>query len=279
VLECVVNVSEGRRTEVVAEIAATAGDDLLDLHTCFDHHRSVLTLVGEEAPRLVAAAAVARLDLRAHVGAHPRIGVLDVVPFVPLGDTSMAAAVAARDDFAMWAATTLELPAFLYGPERSLPDVRRGAFGSLDPDLGPLLPHLSAGAVAVGARPLLVAYNLWLGQTDLTTARRLAASLRGPAVRALGMQVGEQVQVSMNLIDPVTAGPAEVWDAVAAELSIERAELVGLVPQAVLDRVPQNRWATLDLSADRTIEARLAQRSRKAERTRQAPRTRRTDES
>lgn len=257
------NVSEGRRPEIVAEIAEAAGPDLLDVHTCADHHRSVLTVVGEDAPRAIAAAAVARLDLRTHAGAHPRIGVLDVVPFVPLGDTAMTAALAARDDFAVWAAETLRLPVFLYGPERSLPEVRRGAFGSLDPDAGPLSPHPSAGAVAVGARPLLVAYNLWIAGADVSTARRLASSLRGPAVRALGMQVGDEVQVSMNLIDPMAVGPAEVWDAVATEVPIDRAELVGLVPEAVLDTVPASRWTQLDLAADRTIEARLARRARR----------------
>jgi glutamate formiminotransferase len=260
VLECVVNISEGRRPDVVAAVAAAAGDDLLDVHTCADHHRSVLTLVGEDAPRAVATAAVARLDLRTHAGAHPRIGVLDVVPFVPLHGTTARAAQAARDDFGAWIAATLEVPVFFYGPERSLPDVRRGAFSTLAPDLGPSVPHPSAGGVAVGTRPPLVAYNLWLADTDLLTARRLAAELRGPAVRALGLQVGDEVQVSMNLVDPDVVGPADVWDAVAAEVTVARAELVGLVPESVLQRIRPQRWETLDLAADKTIEARLARR-------------------
>jgi len=262
VLECVINISEGRDTDVVAAIAASAGDDLLDVHTCADHHRSVLTLVGEDAPRAVAREAVERLDLRAHAGAHPRIGVLDVVPFVPLGDTPLRAAMAARDDFAEWASGALGLPCFLYGPERALPDVRRGAFTSLPPDLGPARPHPSAGAVAVGARPLLVAYNLWLAEPDLALARRVAAGLRGPTVRALGLQVGDQVQVSMNLVAPDQTGPADVWDQVTAQTPVARAELVGLVPRTVLDRIDASRWTQLDLAPDRTIEARLGRPTR-----------------
>jgi glutamate formiminotransferase len=264
VLECVVNVSEGRRPEVVAALAAAAGADLLDVHTCGDHHRSVLTLVGEDAPRAVARAAVELLDLRHHTGAHPRIGVLDVVPFVPLNSTPMRAAIAARDEFAGWAAGTLGLPCFLYGPERSLPDIRRGAFTTLTPDVGPTAPHPSAGAVAVGARRLLVAYNLWLAESDLDAARRAASAVRSDAVRALGLAVGDQVQVSMNLIDPERVGPAAVWDLVAALAPVARAELVGLVPASVLDAVPSERWAQLDLGADRTIEARLAERARRS---------------
>ena len=207
-LECVINISEGRDLEVVAAIAAAAGPDLLDVHTDADHNRSVLTVVGEDAPRAVARAAVERLDLRHHVGVHPRIGVLDVVPFVPLGDTPMSAAVAARDEFAGWAAEALGLPCFLYGPERSLPDVRRGAFLTLGPDVGPSAPHPSAGAAAVGARRVLVAYNLWLVEPDLETARRIASAIRGDGVRALGLAVGDEVQVSMNLVDPERVGPA-----------------------------------------------------------------------
>ena len=260
-LECVVNVSEGRRPEVVGRLAAAAGTDLLDVHTCADHHRSVLTLVGEDAPRAVARAAVASIDLRDHRGAHPRIGVVDVVPFVPLGDTPMAAALAARDAFADWVATELGLPAFVYGPERTLPEVRRHAFVALAPDAGPSRPDPRAGAVAVGAREVLVAYNLWLDGADLATARDLARVVRSPAVRALGLQVGPAVQVSMNLVRPGEVGPAQVWDQVAATgAAIARAELVGLVPEAVLRAVDPARWEQLDLAEDRTIETRLAGR-------------------
>lgn len=269
-LECVVNISEGRDLDVVRAIAAAAGPDLLDVHTDADHNRSVLTLVGEDAPRAVARRAVELLDLRTHTGAHPRIGVLDVVPFVALDGTPAEAALQARDEFAVWAADELRLPCFLYGPERSLPEVRRGAFTTLSPDVGPTEPHPSAGAAAVGRRPLLVAYNLWLEagpdgvEADLVIAREVARDLRGPAVRALGLRVGDRVQVSMNLVDPATVGPADVWDGVSVHAAVERAELVGLAPAAVLAATPEERWAQLDLAPEHTIEARLAERARRS---------------
>ncbi len=259
-LECVVNISEGRRPDVLDQIASAAGGDLLDVHTDAHHHRSVLTLVGEAAPRAVAAAAVARLDLRDHTGVHPRIGVVDVVPFVPLGDTSIAAATRARDAFAAWAGTTLALPCFLYGPQRSLPDLRRGAWTTLAPDTGPTAPHPTAGAAAVGVRPVLVAYNVWLRQADLATAKAIAAEIRRPGLRTLGLAVGDEVQVSMNLVDPAEITPADAYDLVRTRASVARAELVGLIPRAVLERIEPRRWEELDLAADRTIEHRLERR-------------------
>lgn len=250
--------SEGRDLAVLSRLADAAGRDLLDVHTDADHHRSVLTMVGEQAPRAVTALAVELIDLREHDGVHPRIGAVDVVPFVPLDDTPMAEALRARDAFAEWASTTLRLPCFLYGPERTLPDVRRGAFRTLAPDVGPPSPHPTAGAVAVGARPLLIAYNLWLTEPDLDRSRQLATAVRSPAMRTLGLAVGDEVMVSCNLIDPLVVGPAAAWDAVAAHAEIARAELVGLVPEAVLDQISPDRWGQLDLARDRTIEARLS---------------------
>lgn len=242
-------------------LSEAAGASLLDLHTDPWHHRSVLTLGGggtEPATRAVAACAVARIDLGRHRGAHPRLGALDVVPFVPLSGSAMEEAVAARDRFATWAGSELELPCFLYGPERSLPDVRRLAFRGLSPATGPAEPHPTAGATCVGARTLLVAYNVWLAAgADLSRARAIARELRGPAVRALGFELGGRVQVSCNLIDPAVVGPAEVYDEVAGRAPVERAELVGLIPETVLKRVPEGRYDELDLSAERTIEARL----------------------
>ena len=259
-----VNVSEGRRPDVVAALATAAGDDLLDVHTDADHHRSVLTLVGEAAPRAVAAVAVERIDLRDHQGVHPRLGAVDVVPFAPLGQATLEEAVAARDCFVTWLADELGVPAFAYGARRSpLPAVRRQAFRDLAPDAGPPQPHPTAGATAVGARPVLVAYNLWLAEpADLPLARSLARSLRGPAVRALGLPVGDAVQVSLNLVDPLAVGPDTVYDAVAAEAPIARAELVGLAPRSVLDSIDPQRWPELDLDHERTIEARLSRRNR-----------------
>jgi len=280
-LECVVNVSEGRDRAVISSIAQAGGACVLDVHSDPDHHRTVLTMAGddlEEAVRAVASRTVACVDLRAHTGVHPRMGALDVVPFVALPPAGarppgpghdgappldLASAVAARGRFAAWAAGALDLPCFLYGPERTLPEVRRHAFTSLAPDAGPPRPHPSAGACAVGARGVLVAYNLWLAGADLAGARAIAGAVRGPAVRALGLAVAGGTQVSCNLIEPLVYGPAEVFDAVAAlareaGASIARAELVGLVPAAVLGAVPPSRHHQLDLGPERTIEARLA---------------------
>lgn len=219
----------------------------------------------------IAEATVATVDLRSHTGAHPRIGALDVVPFVSLRldeehlicDGPIGEAIKARDAFMSWAAGALGLPCFAYGPERSLPEVRREAFRGLAPGGGPSTPHPTAGACAVGARPLLVAYNLWLALPDLEVARSIARHLRGPAVRSLGLAVGDRVQVSNNLIDPFRTGPAEIYDRAArlAEDSgnaVERAELVGLAPMRVVRTVPAHRRVEVGLDEDRTIEARLA---------------------
>jgi glutamate formiminotransferase / 5-formyltetrahydrofolate cyclo-ligase len=277
VLECVVNLSEGRDTALVERIAAAAGAACLDLHSDPWHNRSVLTLAGpgvESAARDVARRAVELLDLRHHSGVHPRLGVLDVVPFVPLddlgadrpnepagGDDGLIEAIAARDAFARFAGDELDLPCFLYGTGRSLPEIRRHAFGDLTPDTGPPSPHPTAGACCVGARPLLVAYNLWLagsGDETMDAASDIARSLRSESLRVLALRVGETAQVSCNLVAPLELGPAELYDLVAARAAVDRAELVGLVPRAVLDPIPPTRWAELDLSDNRTIEARLA---------------------
>jgi glutamate formiminotransferase len=265
VLECVLNVSEGRDQAALRELTGAAGADLLDVHTDPDHHRSVLTLAGTDAVRAVASAAVERIDLRQHHGAHPRLGVVDVVPFVPLGGSTMADALAARTAFATWLASEHGVPCFLYGPERSLPDIRRHAFSEIAPDHGPDHPHPTAGATCVGARPVLVAYNLWIAGLDVAGARDVAAAVRRPGLRSLGLQVGGHVQVSMNLVDPLEVGPAEAYALVQRQLAatgggITRAELVGLVPRAVLDRVSPSDWARLDLAEEATIEARLAAR-------------------
>jgi glutamate formiminotransferase len=266
-LECVVNVSEGRDQHVIAKLARAAGESLLDVHSDPDHHRSVLTLAGRQeqlpdAVRSVAKVAVQTIDIRGHEGAHPRIGALDVVPWVsiagwPLADGRIEAAVVARDDFARWAGSQLHLPCFLYGPERSLPEVRRQVWKDVQPDQGPTRPHPTAGAVAVGARPLLVAYNVWLEDSDLALARSVAKAVRGPMVRALGLEVGSRAQVSFNLIDPWQVGPGAAFDAVASRAGVERGELVGLIPEAVLLREPAHRFRELGLDPFSTIEARL----------------------
>ncbi len=259
-LECIVNVSEGRDDLVLAALTAAGGDELLDRHVDPHHHRAVLTTVGEAAVRRIAAIAVEAIDLRRHRGVHPRLGVVDVVPFVALDGSTPAEACAARDRFATWIAEQLDVPAFLYGETDdlpTLPEVRRQAFTDLAPSRGPGTPHPTAGAVAVGCRPPLVAYNLWLAEPDLERARAVAAAVRGDGIRALGLAVGDRVQVSMNLVDPDRVGPAVAYDRVAAEIEVAGAELVGLVPRRVLEAIAPERWAALDLSEDRTVEARL----------------------
>ncbi|MEY2399053.1 MAG: glutamate formiminotransferase / 5-formyltetrahydrofolate cyclo-ligase [Actinomycetota bacterium] len=264
-LACVVNISEGREPEVIRALASAAGNHCLDVHTDADHHRSVFWLAGpdvRDAARALSAAAVARLSLSEHDGVHPRIGVVDVVPFVPIdAGSSIFDAIAARDEFALWAGSTLELPCFLYGPNRSLPEVRKSAFTTSVPDTGPRQPHPTAGAAAVGARGPLVAYNLWLAKGDLAQAKVVAAGLRGPDVRTLGLQVGDHVQVSCNLINPLRVGPAKVYDDVARRVGVARAELVGLIGRDVLHAIPERRWMELDVDEARTVEARLEQAS------------------
>jgi glutamate formiminotransferase len=260
VLECIVNVSEGRDATVLDALTAAGGPDLLDRHVDRHHHRTVLTTVGEGAARRIARVAVGAIDLRAHEGAHPRLGAVDVVPFVALDGSTPEQAGVARNRFAEWIAAELGVPAFIYGEgggRPTLPEVRRRAFVDLAPDTGPDQPHPTAGAVAVGCRPPLVAYNLWLAEPDLDRARAVAAAVRGDGIRALGLAVGDRVQVSMNLVEPFRVGPAEAYDRVAARVELAGAELVGLLPRRVLEGVAPERWATLDLAEDRTVEARL----------------------
>jgi len=273
VLECVVNLSEGTERVRLDAFRDACGPVLLDLHTDRWHNRSVFTLAGPDealhgALRRLTTRAVELLDLGGHDGVHPRLGVVDVVPFVDLAGPphATAASLAGRARYAAWASVELGLPCFLYGPERTLPEIRRAAWRTLGPDLGPDRPHPTAGAVCVGARGPLVAFNLVLDRPDLAAARAAAAAVRGRDLRALGLAVGPDVQVSCNLTSPHRLGPDAAFDAVAAVLArggpaaprIRRAELVGLVPAALLDRVPPARWPQLDLGPDRTIEAALA---------------------
>jgi glutamate formiminotransferase len=258
---CVINVSEGRRHAAVNAIAAAAGPSLIDVHTDPHHHRSVLTLAGpavEAAARALSTMAVSIVDLRAHRGVHPRLGAVDVAPFVAVGASTPAEACSARLRFAGWMSEALEVPCFLYGTRLGLPEVRRRAFRTLWPGTGPVLPHPSAGATCVGARPVLVAYNVWLSAgAGIERARAAAAAVRGPALRSLAFMVGERAQVSMNLLDPSVIGPAQAYDAVARHADVAGAELVGLLPAALLATIPRDRWRELDVDEDRTIEARL----------------------
>jgi glutamate formiminotransferase len=276
VLECVVNVSEGEQRTLLDAFREVTRPVLLDLHVDRFHNRAVLTLAGEpdalaDALAALTRLAVASLDVTRHAGAHPRLGVVDVVPFVDLGalwEPATPRSLAARDRYAAWAAAELQLPCFLYGPERTLPEVRRTAWRTLEPDCGPARAHPTAGAVCVGARGALVAYNLVLSTPDLVTATHVAAAVRRPGLRTLALAVGPDVQVSCNLTEPRVLGPADAYDLVARALEahspgatrIAAAELVGLLPRDVLTAIPSGRWHTLGIGPERTIEARLEAR-------------------
>jgi glutamate formiminotransferase len=299
-VEAVPNLSEGRRPEVVDEIvAAFAGADpgvlVLDRSSDPDHNRTVLTLAGP-GPALVSAAvagarACARLiDLTRHQGVHPRMGALDVLPFVPLGEATRLAGAADPDlDCAALAeragrriAAEAGVPVYLYGAAArrpglaALPAVRGGGFEALrdtpgpPPDFGGPGLHPTAGATAVGAREVLVAYNVDLAEADLDLARRIAAAVRErdgglPAVRAMGVALAGRglAQVSMNLLDYRVTPPAVAFAAVAelavrAGARVEASEIVGLVPAAALDGVDPADLRLRGVAAELLLETRLA---------------------
>ena len=263
-LEAVPNVSEGRRPDVVSAIADafSGGVELLDVHSDADHHRSVFTLVGEEGVLIDAllagiAASAERIDLREHVGVHPRIGATDVVPLVPLVPEDMSRAISAARELAKRVGTELGLPVFLYGEAgggRRPAYFRRGGVdelrarveeGELVPDEGPHEIDPRLGAVLVGARHVLVAYNLDLATSKVAVAREVAAAVRYssggiPGVQAIGLELATtgRVQVSMNVIDVDAAPLHEVVERVRSEarkfgVEVSGGELVGLVPERV----------------------------------------------
>ena len=224
------------------------------------------------AARAVAATAVARIDLLAHEGAHPRLGVLDVVPFVPYepggpAPDDLSEAVVLRDDFARWLGAELGVPSFLYGPlpggrARTLPDIRRHAFSGLAPDFGPARADPRTGATALGARRVLVAYNVWVSSPEV--ARTVAPLVRGTQVRALGLAVGRRAQVSCNLVDPlrVRAGPALRRRGRPGRRGRRVGGGGGAGRPRARGRAGRRRRGsagpTLDLSEEATVEARLA---------------------
>jgi glutamate formiminotransferase len=294
-VESVPNVSEGRRLDVVERLADAITSvpevHLLDRTSDASHNRSVFTLAGEDGPvmealeRLVAAA-IHEIDMDVHTGEHPRIGAVDVVPFVPLASTTLDDCVGLATAFGRRIADRFDLPVYLYAaaatrPERvKLGDVRRGQYEGLkleigqrgrEPDFGPPRTHPSAGAVAVGARPFLIAYNINLATADKDLASRIARRIREssgglPAVQALGMELEEPergnpkfAQVSMNLQDFERTPLWQVFDVVrelAAEegIAVRESELIGLAPTAAFTGVADHAGAP----GDAPLEERLA---------------------
>ena len=293
-LEAVPNVSEGGNPRVVAAIGEAFGQGatLLDVHSDADHHRSVFTLVGTEdglADGLLSGLreAIERIDLREHVGVHPRVGVADVVPLAPLAPGEMEHAVAAAQTLAERIGDELRLPVFLYGEigggrrpvffrRGGLEELaRRVAAGELLPDAGPRSVGARSGAVLVGARHALVAYNLDLATDDVEVARAVAAVVRETSggmrgVQAIGLRLpgSRRTQVSMNVIDLETAPVHDVVERVRAEAhsrgtSVIAGELVGLVPERVVEAA---RAAGVELPGidesrvlERVLRSRLAE--------------------
>lgn len=262
-LECVINISEGRRRDILAELSFAAREHLIDLHYDPHHNRSVFTLAGEgvhHSAMNLSCKAFDLLDIATHQGVHPRLGIVDVVPFVPLLGSTMSHAILARDRFAREISELHSVPVFIYGETRTLPDIRRHAFSSLSPSFGPSAPHPKFGAVAVGARNLLVAYNLYLEEPDIELAKRVAKEVRSPFFRTLGLKVGDEVQVSANLVDPAVHGIMELFLAVQRLAPIARGELVGLAPKATVSEVPVALRKKLGLDERSILETRISEK-------------------
>ena len=292
-VECVPNYSEGRRQEVIEAIVAAfrgrEGVHLLDFRADRDHNRLVVSLVGEPEPlqdSLMESArtAISSIDLRAHTGAHPRIGAVDVVPFVPLRGITMEECVVLARDFAARFARETGVPVYLYEsaaqrPERrNLEVVRKGQFealvkeiGSPDraPDVGAPRLHPSAGATAIGARPFLVAFNINLHSTDMAVARAIAKTIRASGgglshVKAVGVDLKERdmVQVSVNVTD-YTVNPLHVVldlvrrEALQRGVDVADTEIYGLVPADALLATAAHALQLAGFESSQVLDLRL----------------------
>jgi len=292
-VECVPNISEGRRAEIISAVAsaitAVPGVRLLDQTSDADHNRSVFTFAGE--PEAVARAAhglvdvsLREIDMRVHKGEHPRLGAVDVVPFVPISGIAMNECVALAHRFGKEVAARHRVPVYFYAeaalrPDRvKLGDIRNkvqyeGLAEALStthvPDAGPAAFNERAGAVVVGARPFLIAFNIELDTTDLKLAKRIAKEIREssgglPAVQALGFELNDppRVQVSMNLLDFRRTSLSQVWReverrATEAGVKILRGELIGLVPLDAALQVTADALKLDRFDRTRVIEARF----------------------
>ena len=242
------NFSEGRDRATLDAIGAALGPGLIHASADPDHHRSVFTVAGEPgalAETVVAAARVAveRIDITAHAGVHPRVGAIDVAPIVYLTDAERGAACAEALVLADRLGHDLRLPVYLYGAlagGRTRAELRRaGALEHLHPDAGPARAHPTAGAVLVAARPPLAAFNVYI-DASLETAREIAAGLRSPSVKALGLELERagRVQVSTNIEDLTATTPGDVVRAVQRHATVTGAELVAPAPRAAFESFP-----------------------------------------
>ncbi len=296
-VECIPNFSEGRRKDVIDRVAGAvrgvAGVRLLDVAPNSDHNRTVLSFVG--APDAVAEAAFAAteqaarlINMEEHKGEHPRMGAMDVVPFVPLTGVTMEEAVALANRVGKRIADELVVPVYMYAsaattPARKrLPDVRQGQYEGLKesitlperkPDYGPARMHTTAGATAVGARPPLIAFNVNLGTTNLTIAKEIAKGLRESSgglmnVQAMGVDLAAQgmVQISMNLLDYTKTPIHRAYELVRIEaerygVSVVGSEIVGLIPLDALVGAADFYLRLTDFSRNQVLEARLLEES------------------
>ena len=293
IIECVPNISEGRRADVVERIVDTVrrvpGARLLDYSSDASHNRSVITLAGDAAPLKAAVlalfeAAIGAIDLRAHTGEHPRLGAVDVVPFVPIEGVTMQDCVALAKETAREVAERFGVPVYLYEEassnalRKNLEDIRRGEFEGIaakmategwTPDFGPSTPHPSAGASVIGARMPLIAYNINLNTNRLDVAKKIAAAVRFSSggfrfVKAMGVTLAERgiVQVSMNLTNYEKTPILRVFEAVKSEaerygVSVLESEIVGLVPSAALVDVGVSTLQLTQFTRDQILESRL----------------------
>jgi glutamate formiminotransferase / 5-formyltetrahydrofolate cyclo-ligase len=293
IIECVPNVSEGRRPNVVEglveAIGRIRGARVLDYSSDASHNRSVLTLAGEAAPLKSAVLAlfeqaIAAIDLRAHKGEHPRVGAVDVVPFVPIEGVTMAECVALANETAQAVAERFAVPVFMYEEaatnpaRRNLEDIRRGEFEGLveklgrpewKPDYGPAAPHISAGASVIGARMPLIAYNINLATDRLDVAKKIAAAIRQSSggfrfVKAMGITLDDRkiVQVSMNLTNYEKTPIYRVFEVVKREaarygVTVLESEIVGLVPSAALVATAEYFLQLEGFTRQQVLETRL----------------------
>jgi glutamate formiminotransferase len=293
IIESIPNISEGRRPDVVARIVSavrgTPGVRVLDHSSDASHNRSVITMVGDQTSLKAAIlalyeAAVPAIDLRAHSGEHPRVGAVDVVPFVPIEEVTMAECVALAREVGAAVAERFAIPVFMYedaseNPARkNLEDIRRGEFEGLasklaaaawTPDFGPAAPHPSAGASVIGARMPLIAYNINLNTDRLDVARKIAAAIRHSSgglryVKAMGVMLTDRnlAQVSINLTNYEKTPVHRVFDMVAREaarygVAILESEVIGLIPAGALARAAEHYLQLERFSPAQILENKL----------------------